>query len=300
VLGRSKPSLATLLAAASVLTAAALVIAGCSSGGLTEATHSAQRRAAPSAAPGAPPSQGATQASPLSSPAPPPVPPPPPEHGCYQLQFDELAQSASLDDPLPCEEAHDAQTIYVGRLGSTAGVDSTAARAQMARVCPRRLKHYLGGSRTDRHLSRFNVVWFVPTPEQAAAGARWFRCDAIAFAGPNHLYPLPRPHRLHGILDHAHARDTFGLCGTAAPGSPGFQRVICARHHRWRAESTIHLAGGDRYPGRRAVRKAGDSICRDRARAANGYSLRFRYGWEWPNRQQWGNGQHYGFCWLPD
>jgi hypothetical protein len=170
----------------------------------------------------------------------------------------------------------------------------------MARVCPRRLAHYLGGNRSLRHLSRFNVVWFVPSPEQAAAGARWFRCDVFAFGRPDHLYPLPRPHRLHGILDDRAALDTYGLCGTAAPGSRSFRRVVCALHHRWRAVSTIHLGGGDTYPGRHAVRAAGNGICRARVHAMVGYPLRFSYGWEWPTRQQWQGGQHYGFCWAPD
>ena len=76
--------------------------------------------------------------------------------------------------------------------------------------------------------------------------------------------------------------------------------MICAQHHSWRAVSTIRLSGGDAYPGRRTVRDAGNSICRDRAHAQSGYSLQFSYGWEWPTRQQWRAGQRYGFCWAPD
>ncbi len=226
------------------------------------------------------------------------MPPAPPEGACYRLTFHELASSANTDHPSLCGETHTTQTIFVGRLHTRAAVDSTPARDQMARVCPRKLAHYLGGSPSVRHLSRFNVIWFGPSPAQAEAGARWFRCDVIAFGGPNRLYPLPRPHRLHGILDHTHALAVYGLCGTAAPGSQDFERVICARHHQWRAASTIHLAG-DKYPGQPAVRTAGNSTCRDRVQATQGSSLRFSYGWEWPTRQQWRAGQHYGYCWQP-
>jgi len=233
------------------------------------------------------------------SPSKPAPPPSPPEGACYRLRFGELAQSASNDHPYPCGRRHTTQTIFVGRLHTRSGVDSDAARAQMARACPRKLARFLGGSRTDRHLSRFNVVWFAPSPEQAAAGARWFRCDVIAFGRPDHLYPLPRPRRLEGILDSSAALDSYGLCGTAAPGSSHFERVICARHHSWRAVSTIGFSG-DTYPGRHTVRDTGNDMCRERARAQSGYSLTFRYGWEWPTRQQWSNGQHYGFCWAPD
>jgi hypothetical protein len=28
--------------------------------------------------------------------------------------------------------------------------------------------------------------------------------------------------------------------------------------------------------------------------------LQFEFGWEWPTREQWANGQRYGYCWVPD
>ena len=275
-----------------LMTALVLVASACSPG---SAPKAASKTSSTAAHPDV-----AKATSPSPSPSKPPPPPSPPEGACYRLRFSELAQSANTDHPYLCGDTHTTQTIFVGRLHTRAGVDSDPARAQMTRVCPRKLAHYLGGTPTDRHLSRFNVVWFVPSPEQAAAGARWFRCDVIAFGRPEHLFPLPRPHRLSGILDHPAALDSYGLCGTAAPGSTHFARVICAQHHSWRAVSTIRLSGGDAYPGRRAVRDAGNGICRDRAHAQSGYSLQFSYGWEWPTRQQWQGGQHYGFCWAPD
>lgn len=279
-----------------LMTALVVVASACSPGGAPRATSKTSSTAAhPDVAKASPtPTPSPSEPSP-SEPAPPPSPP---EGACYRLSFDELAQSANNDHPYLCGKRHTTQTIFVGRLHATDGVDSDAARAQMSRVCPRRMKHYLGGSRTDRHLSRFNVVWFVPSPEQAAAGARWFRCDVIAFGRSGHLYPLPRPRRLHGLLDGSAALGSYGLCGTAAPGSAHFERVICARHHSWRAVSTIRFAG-DTYPGRHAVRAEGNGICKDRARAQAGLSLRYSYGWEWPTHQQWRNGQHYGFCWAP-
>lgn len=271
-----------------LMTALVVVASACTPGGTPQATSKTSSTAA---------HPDVAKASP--SPSQPAPPPSPPEGACYRLRFDELAQSANNDHPYLCGQSHTTQTIFVGRLHTRAGVDSEAARAQMTRVCPRKLAHYVGGSRTERHLSRFNVVWFVPSPEQAAAGARWFRCDVIAFGRPNHLFPLPRPRRLDGMLDRSAALGSYGLCGTAAPGSPHFERVICASSHRWRAVSTLRFSG-DKYPGRHTVRSTGNAVCKDRAHAEAGYSLRFSYGWEWPTRQQWSNGQHYGFCWAPD
>jgi putative regulator of septum formation len=178
-------------------------------------------------------------------------------------------------------------------------VDSATVQRQLSTTCPRKLQEYVGGSTDARRLSRLNVVWYSPTLDESDQGADWFRCDVIAFAGQDRLAALPGGGRLHGVLNGAKGLSRYGLCGTAAPGAHGFQRVICSRKHSWQAITTIGLAGGARYPGAAAVRKAGDGACKDRARSRSGNTLKFRYGWEWPTRQQWSRGQHYGFCWVP-
>ena len=142
-------------------------------------------------------------------------------------------------------------------------VDSATVQRQLSSTCPRKLQEYVGGSTDARRLSRFNVVWYSPTLDQSDQGADWFRCDVIAFAGQDRLASLPAPGRLRGVLDSAKALSTYGLCGNAAPGARGFQRVICGRRHSWQAIATIGLAGGTRYPGAAAVRKAGDSACKE-------------------------------------
>jgi len=204
---------------------------------------------------------------------------------------------------VPCSGRHTARTIYVGRLrpvgGHPVAVGSAAAQRQLADTCPRRLAGYVGGSATTRALSRFNVVWFSPTPEQADRGADWFRCDLVAFDRGARLLALPPGGRLEHVLDHPRALDTYGLCGTAAPGATGFERVRCGRRHSWRAVATIPLRGGRRYPGTRAVRARGDAPCKGTARSRAADPLRFTYGWEWPTAAQWTAGQHFGYCWVP-
>jgi hypothetical protein len=249
--------------------------------------------------------------SPPSSPAPgttdatAPAPPAPDRRACYRLAFTDLPRAANDSEPVPCGSRHTTQPSRVGRRdtvvdGHSLSVDSATAEEQMASTCHRRMTAYLGGPVARRHMSRFMVVWFRPTLEQADLGARWFRCDLVALAGGSRLYPLPGPRRLHGVLESSRALRTYGLCGTTAPGSPGFDRVICGRPHRWRAFSTIAIDGGRKYPGQRAVREAGDATCRARAAQLTGFSLKFSYGWEWPTRDQWESGQHYGYCWVPD
>lgn len=237
--------------------------------------------------------------------APPVVPPAPARDACYRLTPDRLTRPSDDSAPVPCSSRHTARTIFVGRLdtvvrGRRVAVDSAAVRRQLSTTCPRRLAAFVGGSTATRNLSRFNVVWYSPTPEQYDQGARWFRCDVIAFSGTDSLFDLPtKPPGVRAVLDRPRALDTYGLCGTAAPGAEGFERVICARRHAWTAFGTVDLPGGSRYPGVRTVRGAGDGVCKRRAGDRAGDALRFRYGWEWPTRRQWLAGQHFGYCWVP-
>jgi hypothetical protein len=233
------------------------------------------------------------------------APTPPPRDGCYRLDFDAATAPTNDSEPVPCRKRHDAQTYLVGRLdtvvdGHLLAVDSRRAQQQVARTCPRKLDEYVGGSSSTRALSRIQSVWFSPTLEQSDRGATWFRCDAVALARPSKLAPLPPPSRLQGILDDSDSLDEVGLCGTAAPGADGFERVICSRPHSWRAVSTIGIDGGRGYPGVSAVRDAGEGACRDQVEAISGSPDKFSYGWEWPTRAQWRSGQHHGYCWAPD
>lgn len=273
---------------------------------LTGCTGTSQEPAASPSGSASGSSSSGGSASGSASPTTRPVVPPAPEaDACYRLAVPQLTRPTSDADPVRCRSRHTARTIFVGRLrtvvdGHSVAVDSAAVQRQLATTCPRRLAAFVGGSAQTRDLSRFNVVWFSPTLAQSDAGADWFRCDLVAFADEESLLALPRRGSLRGVLDRPDALDTYGLCGSAAPGTAGFERLACGRSHSWRAFATIPLSGGRRYPGVAAVRSAGDSTCKDRARARSQDSLRFRYGWEWPTRDQWQRGQRYGLCWVPD
>jgi hypothetical protein len=232
------------------------------------------------------------------------VPPAPRRSACYRLSTTQLTKPTNASTPVPCGTRHTAQTIYVGTLdtvveGHAVAVDSATVQRQLSSTCPRKLAEYVGGSATARELSRFNVVWYSPTLDQSDAGADWFRCDLVAFAGQDQLAPLPATRRLRGVLGRSGALADYGLCGTAAPGEQGFQRVICSRGHSWKAIDTIGISGGKAYPGTSRVRKAGDASCKDLARSRAGNTLKFRYGWEWPSKAQWDRGQRFGYCWIP-
>lgn len=234
----------------------------------------------------------------------PPPPPAPPGQGCYRIPFSDLTEPTSGRDPVDCSDRHDAQTFHVGRLdlvvdGHALAVDADRVVEGLDGACRRRLARYLGGTAEDRRLTRLRAVWFAPTLGQADRGARWYRCDVVALAGNDRLLRLPPPARLRGVLDRP-AGASYALCGTTAPGEPDFRRVICARPHAWRAVSTIALPRDRAYPGVPAVRSAGNDRCRDLVRDLVDDPLSFRFGWEWPTREQWRAGQRHGYCWAPD
>jgi len=204
-------------------------------------------------------------------------------------------------DPVPCARKHTAITFRVGELtsvvdGHLLSVDSDGVQAQVAAECPRAFAEFVGGTVEDRRLSMLRPAWFTPSLGESDAGANWYRCDVVALAADERLAPLTG--RLAGALGRAEARDRYAMCGTAEPGTASFRRVICSADHSWRALSTVDLPGR-RYPGVDRVRAAGQETCKDAANAVAEDPLNYRWGYEWPTREQWAAGQHYGICWAP-
>lgn len=276
----------------------AVLLGACS--GTASAPHATEDSPAAATAPASP----STSAGDSGSSAAVRLPVAPRNGACYRLSFSDATRPTNGKPAVSCRGDHTAVTFFVGRLdlvvgGHALGVDSNRARNQVASTCTAKLPAYLGGSAEDRRLSRFQVIWFSPTLRQSDAGADWFRCDLVAVGTGEQLMRLPHGSTLRHVLDRSQALAAFGLCGTAQPGAAGFERVPCAARHSWVAVSTIPLAGGSRYPGVPAVRRAGDRTCADVVRRRENLALRFQYGWEWPTPAQWAAGQHYGYCWAP-
>ncbi|NYE37840.1 hypothetical protein F4692_002973 [Nocardioides cavernae] len=268
-----------------VAVAAAVLLTGC--------TSSPSQPGGPSESADAPTS---SSASPTET-TPPPDPGPTPEVGeCHRLTFRQAVAVGTRTAPVACRRKHTAQTYFVGRLdlttksGFTRRVDSQAAQRQMRRACTNRLPQHLGRTPRELRLSMAQAVWFTPSPDRAAAGADWFRCDVVAVAAPRTLLPLPR--RTKGWAGPE-------MCATAAPGTPGFRRVTCGATHAWRAVSTVDIAG-KRLPKPGAVAGLMDAPCRDAAASSASDPLDFTWAQEGPTEEQWDAGQRYGICWVPD
>lgn len=252
-------------------------------------------------------SSGSPDARPTSSPtasvsAAPPPPAAPAVGSCHQLTLPEATEPVDAGTAVPCPRPHTAVTIKVGSLSPVAdghllAVDSRTVRAAIAKACPPEVTDVVGGDRTARRLSRLEVVWFSPSLEQADAGANWFRCDVVGLRSEGRLLNLPA--KVKGLLDQPGALDRFGTCGTAAPGTRGFARVVCSVKHSWRAVDVIDLPADARYLDK-ATGATGDSACKAIASKRAAGALTFTWSFEWPTRAQWTAGQRYGYCWLPE
>lgn len=231
-----------------------------------------------------------------------PVPAAPTVGQCRRLDLAQATSPVDTRAPVDCGRPHTAVTVAVGLLPAVAGghllaVDSDAVRRRVAAACPPSLLERAGGDETARRLSRLRVVWFTPSLEQADAGADRYRCDLVAVRDADRLLRLPR--RVAGLLDRPGALDTFGTCGTAAPDARGFRRVACTDPHRWRAVDTVDLPRDAGYLDG-ALTRRGESACQDVAAERADGALRYSYAFEWPTRDQWRDGQRWGWCWVPD
>jgi hypothetical protein len=226
----------------------------------------------------------------------------PANRACYALSYDEAVAPTVSAEPVPCDHKHTSITYSVGKLdtvvdGHLLAVDSDRVQAQVAAACPAQFAPFVGGTLSDRRLSMLRPVWFTPTVEESDGGASWFRCDVVALARDGALAPLTG--RLSGVLSTAEGRDRYGMCGTASPGTPDFERVICSSDHSWRAIAVVPFPDGP-YPGEKKARAAGQTPCQDAGASVAPNSLDYQWGYEWPTAEQWEAGQHFGRCWAPD
>lgn len=238
------------------------------------------------------------------APAPPRATPPPrPEVGaCYRLTYAEALAPTTEAAAVRCARPHTATTYHVGRLdtvveGHLLAVDARRVRAQAADACPRRLQPFLGGTAEQLRLTVLRPVWFSPSLEQSDEGQDWFRCDVISLAGDERLGRLDPPPRR--VLTTAVGRTAYGMCGTAEPGTPAFERVVCSAPHTWRAVASYELSGR-RYPGRAELRRLADDRCRAVGQERAEDPLTYRWGFDYPSREQWRAGVRFGLCWIPD
>lgn len=251
---------------------------------------------------------GATPSSDQTSdtPEPPPPPPPPPGNGrCYRLSEQQAAAAHSSAEAVPCGSAHTTTTYLVGKLldrvvEQSDSIDSSAISTTVDRRCAETFAGYVGGDQDTRTLARLRSVWFVPTEEEFARGADWFRCDLLADREDG--TPARLPASTKGMLNADDALDTWGTCDQAGEElNAESDWRLCGLPHNWRAVSVVPVGEGDTpWPGADALQDRGsdcESAVRDYLDDSTG-ALEFR--WSYPTRVQWDAGRRFGLCWTRD
>jgi len=203
-----------------------------------------------------------------------------------------------------CRDPHTTQTLAVGRLprsviGRPRRPDTEAIAAYVTPRCDRRFARWIGGDRRVQILSRLHAVWFLPADEDLALGARWFRCDALAYGVGQRPRLLPRT--VEAVLADSDALATFGVCSDGSPEQARSVVVSCDRpRHDWRAFAAQRLRAGrgDAYPSRASLRRARQT-CSNASREELGFPLKWRYGWQPPTPTAWADGARHGLCWVP-
>jgi len=247
-----------------LVAAAALVLAA---GGLAALLLTRGGSDAPSASTRA---GAATGTSPSADPT---LGPDAPHPGECRNVPDSVIAALSDDSPVvSCDAPHKAYTFYVGRYrGDTPDNDYASHE------CVTRVAKTLGVTEAKAKLTAYTTIFFQPSDQQWAAGARWFRCDlALVAAGPS-LRPLP----LGEILLPAPLPDKLAGCMTAA-----HERTTCDEPHAYRAFATWTATGGPTPPTNADLTAQAEKACPAGA-----------VYFTWPGAGTWRYGDRTAVCW---
>jgi hypothetical protein len=222
----------------------------------------------------------------------------PPVGACRNLGAGDLAAPSNHDRTVPCSNPHDAETYAVGPLPgrfADASYDDTDVSDWAYQRCLDRLEAHVGTDESTLMRSILTWVWFRPSPAAWAAGARWYRCDAVGGRAPSYV---DLPTSTLNLLRGKNLSDQWMVCANGA--SVGTARKIpCSQPHDWRAVTTIKLGEpADSYPGDAAVLATTRQYCQGSVKAYLGYPSSFQYGYTYFGQDQWRAGNRRSVCWA--
>lgn len=189
---------------------------------------------------------------------------------CFDMDVEELAANSYVEAPVDCAGTHTARTIVVAQLPADLTYDRFAPLTRFAlKTCFPEQRKVLRTSMLGMRLSAYNIGYFIPTPEQQAAGARWLRCDLVL--GGASLEPLPAKLAL-GKLPY---KKSVSRCLTGRD----FRLTVCSGKHTFRATAAIKVKAS-RYPSEKAWKRIGTQRCRSAVSSRS-----YRFGW--PSKAAW-------------
>ncbi len=200
---------------------------------------------------------------------------------CFDMNVEELAASSYVEAPVDCAGTHTAQTIVVAQLPADLTYDRFAPLTRFAlETCFPEQRKVLRTSLLGMRLSAYNIGYFIPTPEQQAAGARWLRCDLVL--GADSLQPLPAKLAL-GKLPY---KKSVSRCLTGRD----FRVTVCSSKHTYRATAAIKVKAA-KFPSEKAWQRLGTQRCRSAVSSRS-----YRFGW--PSKAAWKAGDRALICYT--
>jgi hypothetical protein len=198
---------------------------------------------------------------------------------CFDMDVEELAANSYVEAPVDCAGTHTARTIVVAQLPADLTYDRFASLTRFAlKTCFPEQRKVLRTSMLGMRLSAYNIGYFIPTPEQQAAGARWLRCDLVL--GGASLEPLPA--KL--ALGKPPYKKSVSRCLTGRD----FRLTVCSDKHTFRATAAIKVKAS-RYPSEKAWKRIGTQRCRSAVTSRS-----YRFGW--PSKAAWKAGDRALIC----
>jgi hypothetical protein len=178
---------------------------------------------------------------------------------CRSLTATQAAARTDTTSPISCTTAHDDRVIAVPDLpaGVTwADLSDRQIAKQGIKACAPKLRKALGQNDLVRDRSAYGFVFFQPTADQIAAGARWLRCDIVLRHGST-LADLP--------ADRTPALSGLPLSNQIARCLKGTSHLTttCSSKHSYRATGSFTVAS-HAFPGRKALIRAGRASCPSR------------------------------------
>ena len=225
---------------------------------------------------------------------------PPSTGACRMLTTSQTAGPSNASATVSCSEPHDAQTYAVGALPhrfADASYDDARLDTWAYAKCASAFSTYLGTDDSTAMRSLLTWIWFRPSKDQWAAGARWYRCDVLGGSATQHGAYVDLPTTAKGLLQ-GRGDDHWMACAKGKSVDSG-TKVPCSMAHDWRAATTIKLGESDEsYPGDTVAKTKTKSYCAESIDAWLGYPSSYDYGYTWFGAQEWQAGNRRSVCWA--
>lgn len=212
----------------------------------------------------------------------------PTEGSCYAMSRAQSLSSTSSNKPRDCYEKHNTVTYYVGtfKKGTTSSDFDVVSRR-----CKAQLTKATGLTQGQLFGSVIDWIWFEPTTTQWSAGARWFRCDMVAYKGDK-LGLLPQSPYTTDLFGGT-VPDKYFRCIRRGPDTDGDGEddaihVTCDKKHDYRWAGWFK-AKASSYPTREQFRGFAENNCPRIAGTQLWWAT-------WPLENWWNSGERRMSC----